>query len=302
MKKRTALILLCAAAALILCACAQSSAVTEIVDEYKNKMEQLAPLPTNTAPAESPAATAVPRPTVSPKETPVPTAPSTAAAEADPSSSLSPTPAPVSTAVPTLVPTPTPSPVLTAAPSPTPVTTPVPTPSPAVTAAPTPPPTFTPYPESMMAPLPESIPYGTPKPTPTPTPVPVYEPNPQGITGEDIVSLAMQYLGAKYKYGGKDPETGFDCSGLVYYCYGYYGIALNRTADAQAKNGAHVELDSLEPGDILCFYNGGSWIGHVGIYIGGGSYIHAEGSATGVVLSDLDERSCKIEARRIIER
>ena len=154
----------------------------------------------------------------------------------------------------------------------------------------------------MMAPLPQSIPYGTPKPTPTPTPVPVYEPNPEGVTGQDIVDLAMQFVGYKYKYGGKDPETGFDCSGLVYYCYGYYGIALNRTADAQAKNGAHVELDSLEPGDILCFYNGGSWIGHVGIYIGGGSYIHAEGSATGVVLSDLDERSCKIEARRIIER
>lgn len=152
-----------------------------------------------------------------------------------------------------------------------------------------------------MAPLPQSVPYGTPKPTPTPTPVPVYEPNPQGVTGEDIVNLAMQFVGYKYKYGGKDPETGFDCSGLVYYCYGYYGITLNRTADAQAKNGAHVELDSLEPGDILCFYNGGSWIGHVGIYIGGGSYIHAEGSATGVVLADVETRTCKIEARRIIE-
>ena len=61
-----------------------------------------------------------------------------------------------------------------------------------------------------------------------------------------------------------------------------------------------VELDELEPGDILCFYNGGSWIGHVGIYIGDGEYVHAQNEATGVIVSALSDVTCKIEARRIL--
>lgn len=127
------------------------------------------------------------------------------------------------------------------------------------------------------------------------------EPPQPVVTGQDIADLASQFVGYNYKYGGKDPEIGFDCSGFVYYCYGYYGIALNRTADAQAGNGVHVELDSLRPGDILCFYQSSSWIGHVGIYLGDGAYIHAEGSATGVVISDLEAHTGRIEARRIID-
>ena len=68
-------------------------------------------------------------------------------------------------------------------------------------------------------------------------------------------------------YGGKEPETGFDCSGLVYYTYGCFGYRLDRTAAAQAKNGEHVEPDALEPGDILCFYNGGSLSHPCGKYL-----------------------------------
>ena len=135
-------------------------------------------------------------------------------------------------------------------------------------------------------------------PTPAPTPVPTKSPT--YATGKKVADFALQYVGYNYLYGGKDPETGFDCSGLVYYTYGCFGYQLDRTAAAQAQNGEHVELDALEPGDILCFYNGGSWIGHVGIYIGDGEYVHAQNEATGVIISAVSEVKCKIEARRIL--
>lgn len=132
----------------------------------------------------------------------------------------------------------------------------------------------------------------------TPTPVPTKSPT--YATGKKVADFALQYVGYNYLYGGKTPETGFDCSGLVYYTYGCFGYQLDRTAAAQAQNGEHVELDALEPGDILCFYNGGSWIGHVGIYIGDGEYVHAQNEATGVIISAVSEVKCKIEARRIL--
>ena len=118
--------------------------------------------------------------------------------------------------------------------------------------------------------------------------------------GKRVAEFALQYVGYNYLYGGKEPETGFDCSGLVYYTYGCFGYRLDRTAAAQAANGEHVELDELEPGDILCFYNGGSWIGHIGIYIGDGEYVHAQNEATGVIISAVSDVKCKIEARRIL--
>ncbi len=73
-------------------------------------------------------------------------------------------------------------------------------------------------------------------------------------------------------------------------------------AQDQARNGVAVSTDELQPGDILCFYSGSSYIGHVGIYIGDGKFVHAQNSATGVVITDLDghygERG--FEARRIV--
>ena len=70
----------------------------------------------------------------------------------------------------------------------------------------------------------------------------------------------------------------------------------------QAQNGVHVEPSDLQPGDILCFYSGGSYIGHVGIYIGDNKFVHAANSSTGVIISELSgyyaERG--YEARRII--
>ena len=184
-----------------------------------------------------------------------------------------------------------------------------PTPAPAAAVRPTPPPKITPYPTATPrpkegatvsrpyredAPLPGSLRYipATPTPTPKPTPVPL---NP---LGDDIAACAQEYLGFDYRYGGKSPETGFDCSGLVYFVYGQFGIPLNRTAADMEKNGEHVPREELQPGDILLFRRGG-WIGHAGIYIGDEQYIHSMDVGIGVVISPMEEIRGELEIRRV---
>lgn len=119
--------------------------------------------------------------------------------------------------------------------------------------------------------------------------------------GKQIAWYAYQLVGCPYSWGGRDP-SGFDCSGLVYYVYQHFGITLNRVAQDQALNGVHVDPDNLQPGDILCFYSGSSYIGHSGIYLGYGMFVHAQNSATGVVVTELaghySDRG--FEARRIV--
>ncbi len=121
--------------------------------------------------------------------------------------------------------------------------------------------------------------------------------------GVQVAQFALRYLGYNYCWGGMDPSTGFDCSGLVYYVYGQFGYTLNRVAQDQARNGVAVSADQLQPGDILCFYSGSSYIGHVGIYIGDGKFVHAQNSATGVVITDLNGHYGQrgFEARRIVD-
>ena len=122
------------------------------------------------------------------------------------------------------------------------------------------------------------------------------------VEGRQVAEFALQFVGYNYCWGGKSPETGFDCSGLVYYVYQQFGYTLNRVACDQANNGVHVEPDQLQPGDILCFYSGNDYIGHVGIYIGDNKFVHAQNSATGVVVSALEGYYANrgFEARRII--
>ena len=151
---------------------------------------------------------------------------------------------------------------------------------------------------------PEFSPSPTPVPTPVPTPIPTPAPTEPPYEGDLIAEFALQYDGYDYLYGGKDPETGFDCSGLVFYVYRQFGYRLNRVAEDQAKNGTEVEsLDDLLPGDVLCFsWITGSWINHAGIYIGDGYFIHAMASEHGVLVTALDEylETHKCYPRRII--
>ena len=121
-------------------------------------------------------------------------------------------------------------------------------------------------------------------------------------SGREVADFALQYLGKPYKWGGVDPSTGFDCSGFAYYVYKHFGYTLNRVAAEQALNGRHVEASDLQPGDLICFYSGGSYIGHVGIYIGNNLFVHAATSSTGVITSELTGYYAKrgFEVRRIV--
>ena len=128
-------------------------------------------------------------------------------------------------------------------------------------------------------------------------------PQPGGnVTGQQIVDYAMKFLGYNYVWGGASPDTGFDCSGLVYYVYGQFGYTMNRVAADQARNGVHVDAENMQPGDVLCFYSSESYIGHVGIYIGNNRFIHAANSRSGVIITELSGyySARGIEVRRIV--
>ena len=106
--------------------------------------------------------------------------------------------------------------------------------------------------------------------------------------GTSVVEYAKQYLGCKYVAGGSSPEGGFDCSGFTSYVYKHFGISLSRSSKGQINNGVAVEKSNLQPGDIVVFNNSSnSSIGHVGIYIGGNSFIHAANPKEGVIITSL---------------
>ena len=121
-------------------------------------------------------------------------------------------------------------------------------------------------------------------------------------SGREVADFALQYVGTPYHWGGIDPSVGFDCSGFAYFVYQHFGYTLNRVASEQALNGKHVEVSDMQPGDLLCFYSGGSYIGHVGIYIGNNLFVHSATSSTGVITSELTGYYARrgFEVRRII--
>ena len=109
-----------------------------------------------------------------------------------------------------------------------------------------------------------------------------------GTTGTAVVEYAKKYLGYKYKSGGASPSTGFDCSGFTTYVYKHFGISLNRSSKDQIKNGVAVEKNNLQPGDLVIFNNDANTkIGHVGIYIGDGNFIHASNPKGGIKITTL---------------
>lgn len=103
-----------------------------------------------------------------------------------------------------------------------------------------------------------------------------------------IVSVAQNYMGVPYVWGGTSP-SGFDCSGFTQYVMRKCGYSINRTAAAQYSNGSYVSYDNLQSGDLVFFANtySAGGITHVGIYIGGGQFIHAANG--GVKISSLSE-------------
>lgn len=94
-------------------------------------------------------------------------------------------------------------------------------------------------------------------------------------------------MGAPYVYGGMSP-SGFDCSGFVNYVYKLCGYSMSRVASSiYNNNGTYVEKANLQIGDLVFFASNSSSIGHVGIYIGNGQFIHSSSGAGCVVISDL---------------
>lgn len=91
-----------------------------------------------------------------------------------------------------------------------------------------------------------------------------------------ITDYAATFLGVPYVYGGSSPK-GFDCSGFTMYVYKHFNISLPHSSASQYTRVTKVSRDNLQPGDLVFFSNtaGGSTIGHVGIYVGNGNFIHA---------------------------
>lgn len=98
-----------------------------------------------------------------------------------------------------------------------------------------------------------------------------------------IVEYAKNFLGVRYVLGGSTP-SGFDCSGFTKYVFAHFGISLNRRASEQAHQGTPVSRGNLQPGDLVFF---GNPVYHVGIYVGGDSFIHAPVPGDVVKISSL---------------
>ena len=109
-----------------------------------------------------------------------------------------------------------------------------------------------------------------------------------------VVGIAMQYLGTPYVWGGSGPG-GFDCSGFVAYVYAQVGVSLPHHAASQYGYGMPVSSSDLQPGDLVFF----SGLGHVGIYIGGGQFIHAPHTGDVVKISSLADHGGYVGARRL---
>ncbi len=121
-------------------------------------------------------------------------------------------------------------------------------------------------------------------------------------SGQTIVDTAMKYLGVPYVWGGTS-ANGFDCSGLVHFVYKECGYTINRTAASIYQNGVAVEKSQLQAGDAICFSSYSNSIGHVGIYIGDGQFIHASSSEGVVTIGDLNSSYYTknyVGARRIV--
>jgi cell wall-associated NlpC family hydrolase len=148
-----------------------------------------------------------------------------------------------------------------------------PPPTPALPAPPQPEPTTPAATPPPAAPAPAASPAAPPPPlVPAPSPP----------THADAAAIAARYLGVPYVWGGATP-AGFDCSGLVMYVYAQLGVALPHYTVAQWNATTPISSSELEPGDLV-FFDG---LAHVGIYVGGGQFIHAPHTGTVVQIASL---------------
>jgi peptidoglycan DL-endopeptidase CwlO len=126
--------------------------------------------------------------------------------------------------------------------------------------------------------------------------VPEYDPNLPGPRYSHVVGIALQYLGVPYVWGGSSPSTGFDCSGFSMYVFAQVGVSLPHHAASQYNYGTPVPFEQIAAGDLVFF----SGLGHMGIAIGNGQFIHAPHTGAVVSISSLSERwGSFVGARRL---
>lgn len=118
--------------------------------------------------------------------------------------------------------------------------------------------------------------------------------------GAKLVAEAKKHLGKKYVWGATGPNT-FDCSGLTQYCHKKLGISIPRTSLAQSNSGKSVSKSNLQMGDLIFWKTTSAKVGHVGMYVGNGQFIHAPNSRSVVKIDSLNNSyysSRYVNARR----
>ena len=115
------------------------------------------------------------------------------------------------------------------------------------------------------------------------------------VFGRRVVAYARHFLGIPYSYGGSTPRTGFDCSGLVRFVYGHFGIALPHSSWGDLARGHRIRRRLLHAGDLVFFYGAS----HVGIYVGEGRFIDAPHTGARVRISTMGEYAGYYGARRV---
>ena len=118
-----------------------------------------------------------------------------------------------------------------------------------------------------------------------PTPTTSYAPR------EMLVAMAMKLRDIRYRRGGREPSTGFDCSGFVQYVFAQaLGIDLPDNSISQAEAGVRVARNDLKTGDLVFFHTRGKGISHVGIYLDNGRFIHSPSTGKRVRVDELGDR------------
>lgn len=116
---------------------------------------------------------------------------------------------------------------------------------------------------------------------------------PSGGSGQAVADYACQFVGNPYVYGGTSLTNGADCSGFVMSVYAAFGVGLPHSSSAMQGVGYGVSTDAMQPGDIICYS------GHVGIYIGGNTIVHASTEATGIKYTSPANYRTILAVRRI---
>jgi Cell wall-associated hydrolases (invasion-associated proteins) len=114
---------------------------------------------------------------------------------------------------------------------------------------------------------------------------------PPSEQGREVVIFSLSLLDVGYRFGGKNPEAGLDCSGMVAYVFKHaIGYNISGSAADIAKRGTSISRNQLRPGDLVFFNTLNRSFSHVGIYIGNGDFIHAPSSNGKVRVDSLNNR------------